>query len=732
MNIVSFEGMKEPEAKTSPDLSGFFAPRSVALVGATEDRGRFGGKVLHRLLHFGFDGPIYPVNPSQDKVQGLQAFPSLRDLPEPVEHVGIVVPTKHVFDVLADCAANQVRFVTLFSAGFAETGDEEGRARQLRLKAFARETGIRIMGPNCNGFVNYVEGLAFTSSGTVTGARYPAGNIGLVSQSGGAAQVNVMWRALEMGLRLSRQVSCGNCADLDVLDFVSYLIDDPHTDVIMMLVEQLSRGRDLFPIAARALEKEKPILVLKLGRTEAGSRAASSHTGAITGSDAVHDAAFQQCGIIRVNDCNELYEHAMLFRQKRVPKGYRAAALSISGGNAAIVADLGASLGLEWPAYADKTQERLSAILPMHGRATNPTDITSAAVGKPDVLRNAIDVIADDPNVDVVIPTLTFAQSGDVEQAVTAADRAAKPVVLLWTGGCGDRPDLKATNLIEDGMPVYRDALPCLRSVKHAMDYGQFLQARVARKEASRPAGADIEAVRTILRTAGGTLSERESKAVLKAYGFPVTQERLATSAEEAVSAFAAIGGPVALKIESKQILHKTESGAMRLGIDNAHQVARAFDEVMTAARAYAPQATLDGVLVQQMGAPGALELILGIAPDPTFGSAIMVGLGGVHVEVLRDVAFRVPPIDVEEAQTMLRELRAYRLLEGVRGRPGCDIPALCELIARLSWLAMDFAAEIDELDINPLFVYPVGRMPLVVDALMTAKRRSERKADDT
>jgi acetyltransferase len=728
MNIVSFEGKKKPadEAKASPDLHSFFAPKSVALIGATEDRSRFGGKVLHRLVHFGFNGPIFPVNPSLNKVQGLRAFSSLRDLPEPAEHVGIAVPTKYVFDVLSDCAANQVRFVTLFSAGFAETGDEEGRARQLRLKAFAAETGIRIMGPNCNGFVNYVDGLAFTSSGTVTGVRYPAGNIGLVSQSGGAAQVNVMWRAQEMGLRLSRQVSCGNCADLDVLDFVSYLVDDPHTDVIMMLVEDFRRGRDLFPIAARAMEKEKPILVLKLGRTEAGSRAASSHTGAITGSDAVHDAAFKQCGIIRVNDCNELYEHAMLFRQKRVPKGYRAAALSISGGNAAIVADLGASLGLEWPAYAESTQEKLSAILPMHGRATNPSDITSAAVGKPDVLRNAIDVIASDPNVDVVVPTLTFAQSGDVMQAVAAADRVAKPVVLLWTGGCGDRPDLKAANLIEGGMPVYRDALPCLRAVKHAMDYGQFLQARAARKEADRAAGADVEAARAILRTAGGTLSERESKALLHAYGFPVTQERLATSAQEAVSAFATIGGPVALKIESKQILHKTESGAMRLGVNSADQVAEAFDAVMAAARAYAPQATLDGVLVQQMAPVGALELILGIAPDPTFGSAIMVGLGGVHVEVLRDVAFRVPPIDGKEAHAMLRELRAYRLLEGVRGHAGCDIPALCDLIARLSWLAMDFAGEIDELDINPLFVYPAGQTPLVVDALITAKRRGE------
>jgi acetate---CoA ligase (ADP-forming) len=722
MESIASEG----GALAPPGLHGFFAPRSVALVGATEDTGRFGGKVLDRLRRFGFDGPVYPVNPSFARVQGLTSYPSLKELPGPVEHVGIAVPTRLVFDVLEDCAAIGARYATVFSAGFAEMGDAEGRERQARLKRFVERTGIRIMGPNSNGFVNFVEGLAFTSSGTVTAGRYPAGNIGLVSQSGGAAQVNVMWRALQLGLRLSRQVSCGNCADLDVLDFLSYMVEDERTHVIMMIVEDLRRGRDLFDVAARAAERQKPIIVLKLGRTDVGSRAAASHTGAITGSDAVHDAAFRQGGIIRVSDCNELYETAMLFRRKQIPRSRRAAALSISGGNAAIVADLGAHLGIEWPEYAQETQARLAEVLPTHGRASNPSDVTSAVVGKPEILERTIGIIAADPSVDFVIPTLTFAQRGDIDQAVAAAEKTDKPVALLWTGGCGNDPQLTVPDLVMRGLAVYRDALPCLRSVRDAMVYGEFLRSRALRGERDhRPDGIDAVRARSLLPAAGGALTERASKEFLSAYGFPVTKEKLARTPDEAVVAFRHIGGPVALKIESRQILHKTESGAIRLALQTEDGVGEAFRQVIDAARAYAPDAEIDGVLVQEMAPAGALEIILGIAPDPTFGSAIMVGLGGVHVEVLRDVAFRVPPVSELEAHAMLRELRAYRLLEGVRGKPPFDIPVLCDLITRLSWLAVDLADDIAELDINPLFLYPAGGGARVVDALVAANART-------
>ena len=711
----------------TPDLAGFFAPKTIALVGATEDRSRFGGKVLDRIKRFGATGEVFPVNPSADIVQGLACYPSLRALPRSAEHVGIAVPTGRVFEVLDDCAATGVRFVTLFAAGFAETGTADGRALQARLEAFADDSGIRIMGPNCNGFVNFVDGFAFTSSGTVAAGRRKAGNIGIVAQSGGAAQVNVMWRAMEAGLGLSYQASCGNCADLDVLDFVSWLVEDPHTDVILVLAEDLRSGAKLFHVAEKAAAAQKPIVMLKLGRNEAGARAARSHTGAITGSDAVHDAAFRQCGIIRVEDCNELYETAMLLRDPaKRPRGRRAAALSVSGGNAVLTADLGARAGIEWPEYALSTQRALAAILPRHGQANNPTDITNVAVGAPDIYSRVIEAIAADPSVDAVLPVVTFAARSDIDQVAACARKLAKPVVLIWTGGCGDAPDLTPSRLVADGLPVFRDALTGLKALSAAMRYGEFLRNRKpARGE--RPAGIDRARATAILDAHEGTLTERIGRQVLAAYGFPTCKEELARTAEEAVSAARKIGGPVALKIESVDLPHKTEAGAIRLGVAGDAAVRAAFDEVMQAARSHAPVARLDGVLVQQMAPRGGTELILGLAPDPTFGPVLMVGLGGIHVEVLKDVAFRIPPITADDALAMLKELRAFAMLEGVRGAAPRDIALVCDLLVALSWLAHDFGHRIGELDINPLMIYGRGEGAVVVDALISLQPGTER-----
>ena len=707
----------------APDLRGFFAPRSIALVGASDDRSRFAGKVLDRIKRFGATGEVFPVNPSSKVVQGLVCYPSLRALPRAAEHVGIAVPTARVLDVLADCAATGVRFVTVFASGFGETGTQEGRALEARITTFARETGIRIMGPNCNGFVNFVDRFAFTSSGTVASGARPAGNIGIVAQSGGAAQVNVMWRAQAAGLGLSYQASCGNSADLDVLDFVHFLIEDARTDVILVLAEDLKSGAKLVRVARAAAEREKPIVMLKLGRTEAGARAASSHTGAMTGSDGVHDAAFRQLGIIRVEDCNELYETAMLLRDRaKRPKGWRAAALSVSGGNAVLMADLGSRAGIEWPEYSSATQARLGEILPKHGRASNPTDITNVAVGAGTVYSRVIDAIAADPRIDAVMPVVTFAARSDLDEVVAASKRLDKPIALVWTGGCGDAPDLTPASLVEQGVAVYRDALPALKAMSGAMRYGAFLAARKdVRPE--RPPGIDPDAAAAILDRHGGTLGERVSRKVLAAYGFPMHPEALAQTALEAAKVARSLAGPVALKIESTDIPHKTDAGAIRLGVEGDTDVRRAFDDVLGAARRHAPQARIDGVLVQAMAPPGGTEIILGIATDATFGPVVMAGLGGIHAEVLKDVAFRVPPFDPAEALSMLKELRAWPLLEGVRGARRRDIHSLTDLICRLSWLAHDLGDRIAELDVNPLLLYPAGESAVVVDALITLKR---------
>ncbi|MGH7289733.1 MAG: acetate--CoA ligase family protein [Myxococcota bacterium] len=551
-----------------PDLRAFFAPSSVALVGATEDPSRFGGRCLHRLLNFGYRGRVFPVNPGYRELRGLPCYPNVRDLPVAPDHVGIAAPAAQIPAILEDCAARGVRFATVFSGGFAETATDEGRARQAALVAFARANGMRLMGPNCNGLVNFIDGFALTSSGSVAGPRQPPGNIGIVAQSGGLGQVAVMWRAQELGLGVSYEASCGNSADLDAFDFADFMVDDAHTDVILMVMEHIADGARLLATARRAAEREKPIVMLKLGRTVAGARAAASHTGALAGADAVIDAALRQCGVLRVDDCNELYETAMLLRTRRWPRGTRAAAATISGGNGVLIVDLGASLGIQWPEYDEATKARLKRCLPPHGTTANPTDVTNVAIGKPGIYRDCITAIADDANVDMVIPMLTLAAAADVREVAQAAQAAAKPVAVLWTGGCVNDAAVSAREFIAAGVPVYRNTLGCLKAVRAAMHYGEFL-GHAPRDAIARPPGTDAARARQLLDGRKGPLTERASKEVLAAYGFPAAREALARSAEEAVRLCRGHGGAVALKIESPDIPHKTEAGGVRLGLDD-------------------------------------------------------------------------------------------------------------------------------------------------------------------
>lgn len=707
------------------DLKTFFGPSSVALVGATENLDRFAGRVLKRMMDFGYAGDVLPVNPRFDAVRGLKCYPTVRDLPKAPDHVGIVVPADKVLGILEDCAARSVPFATIYTGGFAETGTSEGRKRQADILALTRHSGMRIMGPNCNGLISFVDGFAMTTSATIAGSRKCAGNVGVVSQSGGAGQTNIMWRAQDLGLGISYQVSCGNSADLNITDFMEFMVNDPATDVIMVLAEHIPDGRRLFEVAALAAEREKPIVMIKLGRTDAGSRAAASHTGALAGADSVCDAALRQCGIIRVDDCNELYEFAMLLRTRRWPRGTRAGATTISGGNAVLLVDLAASLGISWPEFHKEIREQLTDVLPKMATAGNPVDVTNAAIGKPEIFQRCIELIAADDQIDVVIPVFTMSPAGDIRQAAECARAATKPVPLLWIGGCTDEPGFNAKQVIETGVPVYRNSLSCLKAVRAAMNYVEFIGKRKRTADLVRPNDVDVALPRRLLQSSNGTLTERESKILLSAYGFQALKESLAREPEEAVQIAREIGKPVALKIESADVPHKTEAGAICLHVIGDDAVQESFDRVIAAARRYRPNAKLDGVLVQEMATAG-LEVMLGITVDRTFGPVVVAGLGGIHVEVLKDVAYRVAPIDVDEAKAMLRELRGYPLFEGVRGAPRRDIQTLCDLIARLSWLAYDHQEDLVELDINPLVLFEAGAGARVVDALAIGRKEIE------
>ena len=722
MNVSVDNGIP-PALET--DLTRLFAPRSVALVGATDHPTNFGGRVFRAMLNFGYAGKVYPVNPRLKEIYGLACYPGIKELPETPDHVGIIVATERVFDILADCAARRVPFATVYTAGFAETATPEGRERQARLIAFARASGMRIMGPNCNGVINFIDSFAMTSTGAIGRARGAAGNVGVISHSGGLGQITVMWRAQMAGLGVSYEASCGNEADLDTLDFARFMLRSDTTDIILMAIEGFKDGAKLEAVAREALEREKPIVVLKLGRTEAGSRAASSHTGAIAGVDDIYQAAFRQYGLIAVNTCNELYETAILLRKRRWPKGRRTASVAATGGNIVHLADMGADQGIEWAEYTPQTQAVLTGLLPGYGsKILNPSDLTSLATGEPAMFSRALNAIVDDPNIDAVAPIFAFVTRAQIETGVEFVRNCAKPAAMIWVGACTDDAQPTAEELVAAGVPVYRDALPCLRAIRDAADFGQRVAAyRQGTDRPQRPAGISLQTAREKLGTQTAALTEREAKHVLAEYGFPVTRESLARNADEAVARAREIADRVALKIDSADIPHKTDAGAIKLGLQGDEAVRLGYAQVTDAAARHAPNARINGVLVQEM-VPQGVEMMLGVIRDSVFGPVVAVGLGGIHIEVLRDVAYRVAPVTLADARAMVGELRGRKVLDGVRGVSPRDIESLCDLIVRLSWFAHDFRDEIAEVDINPLVVMQSGAGCRVVDALIVRSKR--------
>ena len=727
MTIRAFE-------TASSGIESFYDPRSIAIIGASANARKPGGRPLAALTKRGYAGGVFPVNPRYDEIAGFRCYPTILDVPENVDMAIVSVPASSVPDVLRQCGKKGVKAVVIFSGGFAEVG-ARGEALQLEIAQLARENGFRILGPNCLGIINSSNSVMASFAHIVDMEPVPGG-LGLVTQSG-AFGAMIYAQATAAGVGCSSFASVGNEADTEFSDFVDYLLDDPATQMIGGYLEGAKDGDKLRRVAERALRLRKPIAMLKVGRTGAGARAASSHTGSLAGDDQVYDAFFRQMGVVRIESLQELTSFAIVHRGGRSCRGRRAAILSGSGGYGVMLADKCESLGLFVPEPTGATREKLEQTLPDFGSARNPIDLTAQAARAPGMLGDCLRALADDDGIDIVLAHVFFLEGAGLklaQQIVEIYEATRTAIVIISHAPAGGGVEAECLGLLRNaGIPILSDGMEAAKAVaklawyQERVERAQSLDADPAERDIAVPAGVREtvpkanaacerrEGIREALGTAGN-LSEHRSKQILSSYGIPITREALATSADEAAQLARELGYPVALKVQSARIAHKTEAGGIALNLASDDEVRSAFEEILESARRFDPHAGVEGVLVQEM-LQGGVEVIIGATRDPVFGQVIMFGLGGIFVEVLRDVSFRIAPLTRADAREMIEEIKGHRVLRGARGRPPLDQEAIVDAILRVSRLVTDHREHIAELDINPLVVFPEGAK--AVDALI-------------
>lgn len=700
-------------------MKQLWEPHSIALVGATPREGSLGRRLVQHLLNHGYAGDVFPVNPRYEEVAGLRCYPSVAAIPGPVDLALVLVGASQVLGVLQDAAEKGVPYAVLFSSGFGETG-AAGKALEREVVAFARSRGIRLIGPNCIGLVSPPTHLVAGFSPLFARARFQPGNLGLITQSG-ALGYGIVSLALEQGLHFSRVANTGNEADLSTPDLVEGLLKDDVTSAVLVYSEGLKEAVRWRELAALSQERGKPVIILKAGRSEVGSRAAASHTAALAGDDAVWDAAFRQLGLIRVDDVDEMLDLAAAFAQPRRPHGPRVGVLTTSGGAGIMAADGLAREGLLVPELTGDVRAELESIIPSFGSAANPVDVTAQVISDSQLFRRALRAMASDPGLDLLLVSFCVLQGEEADRVVgdllAVHEACSKPILVSRTGGESLAPGA-AQRLQQAGIPVFRSPG---RAARAAGALGRFSAQPPAAAASPLPAPGEKPEP---FPQPGQALTEREAKALLAAHGLPVTAERLAANADEAAAAARAMGFPVVLKIDSPDIAHKTEAGGVRLGLRDEAEVRAAFDQIMASARRHNPEARLNGCLVQEQVEGALAELLVGVTPSP-MGPLITVGVGGIFAELFRDTSQRLAPVGRDEAQAMLAELRGYGLLTGARGRPRADVAALVDLIVRLGEVSLQWPGEW-ELDMNPVLALPEGQGARIVDALLYNRAKQE------
>ncbi|MGQ0512243.1 MAG: acetate--CoA ligase family protein [Betaproteobacteria bacterium] len=708
--MVTTDRLPDRLPYTRAQLQRLIAPRSIAIVGASLRPASFGMRSLENLAHY--KGAIYPVNPKYERIGGLACYPSLNDLPQAPDCALLVVPREGVEAALREAVAAGAGGAIVYASGYGEMGGEDAGAAQRRLAQIGQAAGMPILGPNCMGLVNHELGAGMSFIPEYSAMPRNVGPIAFVSQSGALGYC--LAQAAERGLGFRYFFSAGNSSDVDVADLIAAMAEDDGVRAIACLFEGVPSAARLLQAGERARAAGKPVIVYKMGVSEDGAAAARSHTGSLAGSAVAFRALFDRAGFVTVDNYEALVEHAKFFSSAGKPRASGVAVVSGSGGAGIIAADMAARHGVPMPQPEPGTVAELRTVVPEFGAARNPCDPTGQVLSVPESYGKCCRALLSDPQYGVLVCAMSVATK-EVSSARSAtiaqmAREQDKPVSVAWVSEWLEGPGSQAYEA-DEKVALFRSLDRCYATIAA----WQAFHARLPEADAPRLAAADAKArAGALLAEGGATLVEREAKKVLAAYGVPVVEERLARTVDEAVAAARALGYPVVLKAESPTILHKTELGVVRLGIADEAGVRRHFAEITNAARGH----ELAGILVQPMA--GGVEILVGARMDPAVGPVVVVGSGGLLVELMQDSVAALAPVTMAQARRMLERLKGYNLLTGFRGGQPVDVDALAEAVARISEFAADFAGEISELDVNPL--HCSAERIVAVDALITRR----------
>ena len=692
-------------------LEDFFCPGSIAVIGAARTEGKVGHIIFDNIVESGYKGLLFPVNPKSNSIHGIKCYKSILDIPQDIELAIIVIPARFVSMAIEECAGKNVRYAIIISAGFKETG-VKGAKRERRLIEKAKDHGIRILGPNCLGMINTSCPVNTSFSTNMPGE----GGISLLSQSGALLTSILDW-AKTMGIGFSKIVSLGNKADISENDLFESWKSDVNTKVITAYIEGVSRGKEFIRISSK-VSKIKPIVIIKSGNTDAGARAVSSHTGTLAGSSVAYDAAFKQSGIIRADNIKSLFNYSRALEAQPLPAGNKIVIITNAGGPGIMATDACEEKNIELAVLGSNTIDKLKSFLPEAANFYNPVDLLGDALA--DRYKKTIEAVLEDGNVDAMAVILTpqaMTQGLETAKAIVETSAAVNkkiPVLAIFMGGSGVMDAID--HLTRNGVPNFDIPEAAIDTLRVMIDYKDWKKTRSYPIEEFNVNEVKVKKIFDKCSAEGRLeLGEMEARVILEAYNIPFPKAELARDIKEAKKIAEKIGYPVVLKIVSPNILHKSDIGGIKVGIRNEEELEENYDQILFSVKKYMPDANISGITVQEL-VEDKKETIIGVSEDPQFGQMIMFGLGGIYVEVLEDVSFRIAPISRKVAHEMIEEIKSVELLRGVRGEDPSDIDSIVEIMLKVSQLVTDFP-EIIEMDINPLFVKKNGEGSIAGDA---------------